>query len=453
MSKEKEPVDLTKVKADPSKDFFISMLVKDITLRDAIGDLVDNAVDAIKTKAEDPDNLKDYDIIIKIDKQSFSIRDNGFGMEAQVARKYAFNFGKSPEHSLTKKSIGQFGIGMKRAFFKLGSNIHINSVSATSQFKLTIDVDKWQKDTNKDWQFQFDEGTLLENIANNSDKTGFEISITNLSNDSKTSFIDKTFIDKLQKEIALEHMLNISKGLTITINDMALSTNQITLVNDDHIQPTYWVKESDYGTVKILAGISTKDAEEGGWYIFCNDRLILAKDQTAETVWTGTKGGDGVPKYHAQFHRFRGYTFFESNDSSKLPWNTTKTGMDMDSPYYKEVRSKMIHMTRQVMDLLDKLKEEKEKGNPEDSQTLNRAVTKSLNSPKPVLEVLKSPVLLDSNFHYPKILFNPIKKSKAVTISYQVSQDRFEAVKQSTGENNPTEVGLKTFDYYYNNEI
>ena len=108
--------DPTKVKADPSKDFFISMLVKDITLRDAIGDLVDNAVDAIKAKASNPEALDDYEISINLDIDSFTIKDNGFGMEVDIARKYAFNFGKSHERKLTKKSIGQFGIGMKRAF-------------------------------------------------------------------------------------------------------------------------------------------------------------------------------------------------------------------------------------------------------------------------------------------------------------------------------------------------
>jgi hypothetical protein len=451
---DQEDNDPNKVKANPSKDFFISMLVKDITLRDAIGDLVDNAVDSIKAKALNPENLKDYVITIKLDKQSFSIKDNGSGMEADVARKYAFNFGKSSERTLTKKSIGQFGIGMKRAFFKLGSNIHINSVAPTSRFELTIDVDKWQKDTKKNWQFEFDQGKLKEEIDNNANKTGLQILITNLSDDSKTSFIDKTFIDRLQKEIALEHMLNINKGLSIIINEITLSVNQITLVDNDNIKPTYWEKVSSEQSVRVIAGISAKDGEEGGWYIFCNDRLIVARDQTSKTVWTGTKGGDGVPKYHAQYHRFRGYTFFEANDSANLPWNTTKTGMDMDSPYYKEVRNKMIYMTRQVMGLLDKLKEEKEKGNPEDSQTLNKAIVQSLNSPKPVLDVLKkASTVLDNSFHYPVALFNPIKKSKAVKISYQVSPERFDAVKQSFGVDSASEVGLETFNYYYKNEI
>lgn len=436
------------VHADPAKGFFVSMLIKDITLRDAIGDLVDNAVDAIKAKANDPDDLSGFEIEIKLGK-SFSITDNGIGMEAKVARETAFNFGKADKHQLIDNSIGQFGIGMKRAFFKLGNNIQVKSVAPTSEFELTIDVPDWLKEPKK-WEFEFD--SFKEKEKNASDKTGFSIHITDLSFDSKTSFSDKTFIDTLQKEIALEHMLNINTGLKITIDGLTLKANQITLVNDEKIKPTFWEKSGKGQSVKVLAGISTKDAEDGGWYIFCNSRLILAKNKNEETVWTGSKG-DGVPLWHAQYFRFRGYVFFEAEDSAKLPWNTTKTGMDLDSPYYKEVRAKMISMTRQVMELLDKLKEEKEKDNPEENQKLNKAVEKSLKSTMPVVEILEHTKKLNNKFHYPVSLFNPPEKHNSVKIAYQVSLEKFEAVKQQSGESQPKEVGLFTFNYYYENEI
>jgi hypothetical protein len=444
-------IDPNIVHADPAKSFFVSMLIKDITLRDAIGDLVDNAVDAIKARATGLPDLKGFHVKIKTDKNSFTITDNGYGMEVDVARNTAFNFGKSDQHKLIDNSIGQFGIGMKRAFFKLGNHIHVKSISATSEFELTIDVNEWLKSPKK-WEFEFDTGTLKEGITNDKSKTGLDIKITNLSTDSKTSFIDRTFIDMLQKEIALEHMININKGLKITIDDYELKAIQITLINDDSIKPTYWEKMEQDKSVKILAGISTKDAEDGGWYIFCNDRLIVGKNKTDETVWTGSKG-DGVPLWHAQYFRFRGYVFFEAKDSSKLPWNTTKTGMDSDSPYFKEVRAKMITMTRSVMGLLDKLKEEKEKDNPEENQTLNKVVEKSLVTPVPVVTVLNQSTSLTEKFTYPETLFNPPKKTNAVRISYQVSNDKFKAVMQHIGKTSPKDVGLDTFNYYYDNEI
>ncbi|MFA5417268.1 MAG: ATP-binding protein [Bacteroidales bacterium] len=439
------------VSADPAKSFFVSMLIKDITLRDAIGDLVDNAVDAIKEKVANIDNLSGFEVEIKLGKSYFSITDNGFGMEAKIARETAFNFGKSENHKLIDNSIGQFGIGMKRAFFKLGSNIKVKSISRTSKFDLTINVGEWLKEP-KIWEFKFDQDSLKENEINDLKETGFKIHISNLSFDSQVSFDDNNFIDKLIKEISLEHMININKGLTIKINGFKLKPTQITLVNDDNIKPTYWEKTSNGQTVKILAGISTYDSDEGGWYIFCNDRLIISKNKTAETVWTGSKG-DGVPLWHAQYFRFRGYVFFEAKDSSDLPWNTTKNGMDLDSPYYKEVRGQMINMTRQVMELLDKLKEEKTKDNPQENQTLNKLVESSLKTATPVASVLKHTEVLNNKFHFPIKLFNPPRKSKSVRITYQVSKEKYEAVEQHLNAPSSKEVGLETFNYYFNNQL
>jgi hypothetical protein len=439
------------VAADPAKSFFVSMLIKDITLRDAIGDLVDNAVDAIKSRTKDLSNLKGYEIEIKLGKSFFSINDNGFGMEANVARETAFNFGKSSDHKLIEKSIGQFGIGMKRAFFKLGNKITVKSIATTSQFELTINVPEWLKDADN-WKFEFNKNTLKENINNMPKNTGVNIHISNLSEDSKISFSDDTFIDLLQKEISLEHMLNINKGLSIKIDGFLLKPTHINLVDDENIKPTFWEQSLYNKNVKILAGISTQDSEDGGWYIFCNDRLILAKNKTEETVWTGSKG-DGVPLWHSQYYRFRGYVFFEAKDSSFLPWNTTKTGMDSDSPYFKEIRSQMIFMTRQVMDLLDKLKEEKEKDNPEENRTLNASVEKSLKTMVAVSKILQKTNILNNTFQYPIALFNPSKKNNSIKIVYQVSPQKYEAVKQNLGAKTVKEVGLVTFNYYFENEL
>ena len=443
-------IDPNIVAADPAKGFFVSMLIKDITLRDAIGDLVDNSVDAIKQRANNSSNLKGYEINIKLGKSFFSITDNGNGLESKVARETAFNFGKSIDHKLIDNSIGQFGIGMKRAFFKLGGYIKVRSISKTSMFDLTINVLEWLKSPKK-WQFEFDKNTLVEDQENNPN-TGLKIHITELSFDSQSSFSDLTFIDTLIKEISLEHMLNINKGLVIRINDQILSSTDITLVNDENIKPTYWEKYNNGQSVKILAGISSKDPEDGGWYIFCNDRLILAKNKTADTVWTGSKR-DGVPLWHAQYFRFRGYVFFEAKDSSNLPWNTTKTGMDLDSPYYKEVRGRMISMTRQVMELLDKLKDEKARDNPAENQTLNKAVENSLKKMVSVINVLENTSHFENKFHFPLNLYKPPKRSNTTRISYQVSKEKFEAVAQNLDENIPKEVGLKTFNHYYDNEL
>lgn len=439
-----------KVQANPAKSFFVSMLIKDITLRDAIGDLVDNAVDAIKACAADKNNLKGYSVEVTLDANSFSIKDNGQGMSTEIARTTAFNFGKAKEHHLIEGSIGQFGIGMKRAFFKIGSFISVHSVTKKSCFDIDIDVPDWL--THNEWEFSFKEDTLQEDVDQH-EETGFGVAIKNLSEDAKSSFASDIFISQLTKEIEYEHMLNIEKGLTIAINGYKLKETNITLVCDEQFKPTYWQKEKDGLTVKIMAGISKKDEDEGGWYVFCNDRLILAKDKSANTVWTGGKG-DGVALWHAQYHRFRGFVFFEAKDSSKLPWNTTKTGMDMDSPIYQGVRSQMITMTKQVMELMDKLKSEKEKDNPEDEQKLNYAVDQSTKNGKmSVLELRAHTDILQEKFVFPEALYSPAGKKNQINIQYFVPRERFQQVCSQLKVKSGKDVGMKTFDYYCDNEL
>lgn len=441
------------VNANPAKSFFVSMLIKDITLKDAIGDLVDNAVDAIKARAEDKKDLSKYKIEVNLNENEFSIADNGQGMGTEIARTTAFNFGKSKDHNLIDGSIGQFGIGMKRAFFKIGANISVHSVTKKSRFDIDIDVPSWLAIADK-WEFNFKEDTLQEDVTQ-IENTGFSVVIKTLSEDAKSSFCSEKFISQLTKEIAYEHMLNIEKGLTITINGYKLKETYITLVCNDEFKPTYWQKVTDDLTVKILAGISTKSEEEGGWYVFCNDRLILSKDKSANTVWTGGKG-DGVALWHAQYHRFRGFVFFEAKDSSKLPWNTTKTGMDMDSPVYQSVRSQMILMTMQVRDLMDKLKNEREKDNPEEEQKLNNAVEQSTKDNKlSVLELRASPDAyhLQDHFVFPEALYSPPGKKNHINIQYFVPRERFQQVCSQLGVRSGKDVGIKTFDYYCDNEL
>lgn len=440
-----------KVQANPAKSFFVSMLIKDITLRDAIGDLVDNAVDAIKACVADKNNLSGYRVEVTLNENEFTIKDNGQGMSTEVARTTAFNFGKAKDHQLIEGSIGQFGIGMKRAFFKIGSFISVHSVTKKSRFDIDINVPEWLAIDNK-WEFAFKEDTLQEKVEQ-TEETGFSVRITDLSEDAKASFVNGQFIIQLQNEIEYEHMLNIGKGLTIVINGLKLKQTNMTLVHNDEIKPTYWEKVTEDLTVRIIAGISTKSEDEGGWYVFCNDRLILAKDKSANTGWTGSKG-DGVPLWHAQYHRFRGFVFFEAKDSSKLPWNTTKTGMDMDSPVYQKVRSQMIIMTRQVMGLMDRLKEEKEKDNPVENQQLNQAVDKAVREDRVSLLKLRTQTeQLQDKFQFPEVLFSPVKTRDLINIAYAVPRDKYYQVRSYMDVKSTKEVGLKTFEYYCENEL
>ena len=451
--------DPNKIAGIPSKELFIDMLVKDLSLRNAIGDLVDNSVDAAnKIATEKKTDLSDFLVKITFDKNHFNITDNAGGIEEMVARKYAFKLGKPNDYKQEKHTIGQFGIGMKRAFFKLGELISVESTALNSDFKLTISVKEWRaRKDEKDWDFTFTEVNLKNHILKD---TKTIIQITQLKEDVKNQFKEPQFLIDLINEIRLQHLFAINKGLKIKINsDKPLSAPRITLISDKDFKPCYWVHMFPSGLkAEILAGISEDKGEEGGWYIFCNDRLILPHETTEVTGWKGGKAKGGregkeLPKYHDQYFRFRGYVFFNADDASKLPWTTSKTGIDPDSNEYTYVKVKMIQLAKQVKELMDNLKNERVKDNPADRQFLNRKVEDADNtSVVDVSTILFSKTNLPAIYKYPKELFNPPAKGET-RISYTKITKSVKQVMEYFSASSPNDAGSATFDWFYKNQI
>lgn len=80
------------IDAKPTKEFFITMLTRDIPLNRAILDLIDNSVDAanslmINEKLQD---LSNFRIDIKLSKDEFNISDNCGGFDLETWSKVRF---------------------------------------------------------------------------------------------------------------------------------------------------------------------------------------------------------------------------------------------------------------------------------------------------------------------------------------------------------------------------
>ena len=151
------------VNAAPAKRFFVEMLIRDIRLEDAIIDLVDNAIDSLirhkeidlstmvtevnkRPFASEPSHYVD----IRLDDDGFCIKDNCGGIEFEDAVKYVFRFGA--EHKPRDSRLSVYGIGLKRAVLKLGRMIEIESTTMQSGFRVELDVDKFEADSNN-WRF------------------------------------------------------------------------------------------------------------------------------------------------------------------------------------------------------------------------------------------------------------------------------------------------------------
>ncbi|MBN8685121.1 MAG: ATP-binding protein [Chitinophagales bacterium] len=454
------------IQGKPSKLFFIDMLTRDITVSDAIGDLVDNAVDAARAEIY-RNNQPTYDLFalkyentkiqINFSENEFTIKDNAGGIPYEIAKNYAFCFGRPEDYSTGNfGSIGQFGIGMKRAFFKIGKKITVESSTSNEYFKIEIDVEKWKNED--DWNFSVSEkrDTFDINIG-----YGTKITITDLTYASKSLFSDPTYFNDLKKEIEIENWYNISKGMKMEINGVPLIAKDLFIKEDSSIglvigkwQHFYQKEGVD---VRILCGIGEKGKkEDGGWYIFCNDRLILAAEQTKITGWSGkgdkVKGG---PEYHSQYELFRGFVFFEAKDPSDFPWNTAKTGLNPEHPLYLTVKAKMIDMMRDVITFLNNLKAEKDGQGRGKNQPLSHTESKLASAKSLSLDEVALKSMVEVKFTAPEVE-RPKKIPKStdsVIISYEVDTEKFQSVSTLLNSLEPKDVGLKTFEYFYSNEI
>lgn len=452
-----------KFNGKPTKRFFINMLTRDITVNDAIGDLVDNSVDAARKKIYQSSQKSTIDLFdakyesIKIsiayDQKSFVIEDNAGGISYDIAKNYAFSFGRPEDFNGTPGSIGQFGIGMKRAFFKLGKLITVESTTENSYFKVKIDVEQWRK--SDDWDFEV---TEISHDKNNGVGYGTKIVIEELYESTKSLFANLTFLTSLKEEIGLENWFNIIKGVQILVNNDPLDAKDLTLKEDLTIGLRIGRWQHDYEgdvNVRIVCGIGERNKkEDGGWYIFCNDRLIIAHDQTSLTGWGGEgRKVRGGPEYHGQYQLFRGFVFFESQNPSNFPWNTAKTSINPEHPIYVAVKDKMIDMMTDVVSFLNRLKSEKD-GQGRSKNQPPSPTEKKLDAVKSLSIVTVAERKLHvAKFTGPDTVKPVQKKPNTQTIKYDVEIDKYEIVCETLGINDSTQVGLFTFNYYFNNEI
>lgn len=436
--------DLTKADASPTKAFFVEIITKDIQLDQAIQDLVDNCIDGAKRLRPGPDaNYAGLTVSLWIGSKEFRIEDNCGGIPLDVARKYAFKFGRAKGFQRTSHSVGQFGVGMKRALFKMGDRFSVLSVEPQYSFRIEVDVRAWADD---DLNWDFDIKDLTEG-PHPVEATSTNILVDLLDPAVASMFAQDWFIRKLRHDIRVKQQHPMRLGLGISLNGEAIIPTQWQLKEGDGIAPAYRRFEDDLGAgsplvTRLYAGIGESSRPHAGWYVFCNGRCILEADQEATTGWGEiTDEGVGAPKYHGQFARFRGYAFLDSDDSSILPWNTTKTGLDLESPAYRRLLGRLIEITRPVIDFLNNLDSEKdlEVGD----KILSLAITRA------------PPVALDriAERHAFRYVPPPRRGPVLARISYQKPQADANKLKEALAAQNNKDLGEKSFDYAYSNLV
>ncbi len=439
--------DFPTIEAMPTKELFIDMLTRDIALIPAIIDLVDNCADGAKNLRGNQ-SLDGLVVRISLSAEEFSITDNCGGITVDTARSYAFRFGRPPGAPSVKHSVGQFGVGMKRAIFKIGRQFRVESTTSTSHFVVNVDVDQWAK--SPEWTFAFE--SLEDPVNQETESIGTSIRVTSINRDVAALFNLETFRSDLSGELKSRLQDPINKGLGIFVNGEPVSVEPLTMLDHAQLRPAlksleYTGKGLKRVSVRLYCGLgSSANRAEAGWSVFCNGRLILEGDKSEVTGWGDEVDDTSIPGFHGQYNYFRGLAYFDSDDPSRLPWNTTKTGVNTDSPIYRAVKLEMMNLMRPVVDFLNRLKDEKQ---AKDDSTEVGPLEELVGS---AIAVAVTEVATREVFAAPKVKAKPLGP-KVQRIQYDVDLAQAQAVKRFMDANSWKEVGVATFQYFFTNEV
>jgi hypothetical protein len=318
--------------ATPEKRIFLS-IISEYDLKRSICELIDNAIDLwSKTKRRD---LK-INIFADTRQQTLSIMDNAGGI-VESKLDHIVSPGKTT-NAITDDVIGYFGVGSKRAVVALAQDIAIHSRFENDK-SYTIEIDEQWLTDEESWSLPYTESTRVLDP------------FTTLIELSRLRFkIDEDDLSELKQHLSEVYGLFIDRGTFIAVNGEQLKSRSFE--NEwsypKNLFPTQFSAiipiEDRVVNVEIVSGLIDHpgDPENSyGVFFYCNNRLI-ARALTDFSVGF-TSGMIGNPHYNISLVRTIVKIRGQSGD---MPWDSSKSGINLKHPIYQAVRQSIIDTTK-----------------------------------------------------------------------------------------------------------
>lgn len=352
--------------AYPRKHFFLEMFTRDISLEDCILYLIDNSIDGlVRSRKVDitsfllnggaaahaaPKPLVRIDV--SYSEKEFKIEDTCGGIDRKYALEEVFNFGHAA--GVTGGALGVYGIGLKRAIFKIGNHFEMESKTPKEGFSIDLDVKKWSEKDEKldDWRIPL---TFASGAASEA-KAGTKIKISDLRPEVVMRINDGVLASRLYSTISQTYGLFLGRYVEIRLNNKTVEPFHIPIGKSSEVQAAHDEFQEGDVSVKLFASLAARDAngewpaERAGWYVLCNGRIVVAADKTDLTGW-GVPGG--LVWHSGKFRGFVGAASFQSSSPLLLPWTTTKRGLNRESPIYQNARNRMRGVAKPILSFLD----------------------------------------------------------------------------------------------------
>lgn len=334
----------------PTKEVVVESFTKDATTEACLFDLIDNSIDsareaiALSTKPADspptlPESYEGFQIDILIGSQEVKVEDNASGISATELESSVLRFGKRAGRP---HGIGFYGVGLNRALFKLGRSITIDTDDGSERSVLELDVRNYLADTSG-WHRPFE-------VSDTTGKRGTKISIRDPDPEISRELADGEWQERIKRNIARRYHRFLQKKLTINFQGTTVKPEFVPVRDNSPFPKLHKSYKSDEDVwIHIEAGEhrdhrfpaelqkgELNPAEltrEFGWSVLCNDREIIEADRSEKTGWP--------PTWHNEYNGFVGRVHFVSSKPKLLPWNTSKTDIDVNNPAYRRALDDM----------------------------------------------------------------------------------------------------------------
>lgn len=435
--------------ASPEKRLFIHLLTRDISLADAFLDLLDNSINSLLAgaasslrTAEDYVRLlskkqsKDLaEIRLSITPTKIEIQDNSGGISFESARDFVFRFGRVAGERDKSDRLSVYGVGLKRAIFKIGNKIAIESNHQKGGFSLDLNVQKWETDPRQPWVIDIESRDSVAQAD-----AGTKISISQLYPEVSRRVGDGLFLFELKERIQKTYEFFLSKLVRIFINNEEVTPFGL-LIGSNAASDGFVEKGV---ACSIIAGIGIPDSrgffvdDKAGWSIFCNGRAVIFADKTALTGWTGPVE---LPLFQPKHRPFVGLVFFVSADPEMLPWTTTKSAINRESDVWQEARRRMVSVGKQVTTVLDRRY-------TNDGTGMSRGDVKALGGKE--TSALNASTLKPQKFEVRKT-----PEPETIRIQYDAEVRHIDAIRAYLRRRtmSGSDVGRHTFSYFLKNRV
>lgn len=341
-----------KVHQSVDPHYLQSTLTKDITPSEALFDLIDNSIDAARrcldSSAVDlyelPEDYHGFVVRLHMGRNRVYLSDNCGGIEEGELASRVFVTGK-PSHQ--PYGIGGFGIGLKRALFRLGTKYALKSDTgagtATGMSFTRADLATVSSDLT---------ARRLPTLG----RARFVIAVSDFGSGVEHHLTAALDSGDLAESLSRRYGIFISKGLRIVLNGVGVPAF-MPMIRDDGlvaVQATNLVAENGVsiyidagmhaltklpGEAGYSAAIAKTLTDQYGWYFVCNDRIVSVASHEPKLGWT--------TKWHQEYYGFLGWVRFVAKNPEDLPWDTKKALIDPNSLSFRAIAARLQEFAEQ----------------------------------------------------------------------------------------------------------